>query len=158
MKINNLSKSDTSEIFSLLKDSWKIDLPKQKTLKIHEVDDNKFLVVGENLVIVKVNEFLLPFLNQEELLKFFPSVFVDMGAVKFVCNGAKIMRPGIVRYDSFDKNQLIIVRDEIHSKALAVGLALIDSVEMPTISKGYVIENIHFITDKFWQRFKELFK
>ena len=41
-----------------------------------------------------MNDYL-PFLSETETLEKFPSVTVDMGAVKFMCKGANLMRPGI---------------------------------------------------------------
>jgi malignant T-cell-amplified sequence len=79
-----------------------------------------------------------------------------MGAVKFVCNGAKIMRPGITRFDSFKKDDIVIVKDQTYGKSLAVGIALDDSEIATSKSKGYVIDNLHYISDKFWEVHKEI--
>jgi PUA domain protein len=40
-----------------------------------------------------------------------------MGAVKFVCNGAKIMRPGITKFDTFKKDDIVIVKDQAMGRA-----------------------------------------
>jgi PUA domain protein len=79
-----------------------------------------------------------------------------MGAVKFVCNGAKIMRPGITKFDSFKKDDIVIVKDQTYGKSLAVGIALDDSEIATSKSKGYVIDNLHYISDKFWEVHKEI--
>lgn len=79
-----------------------------------------------------------------------------MGAVKFVCNGAKIMRPGITKFDTFKKDDIIIVKDQTYGKSLAVGIALDDSEIAASKSKGYVIDNLHYISDKFWEIHKEI--
>lgn len=79
-----------------------------------------------------------------------------MGAVKFVCNGAKIMRPGITKFDSFKKDDIVIVKDHTYGKSLAVGIALDDSEIATSKSKGYVIDNLHYISDKFWEVHKEI--
>ena len=81
---------------------------------------------------------------------------VDMGAVKFVCNGAKVMRPGITNFDSFKKGDIIVVKDQTHGKVLAVGVALEDSEVAKAMAKGYVVENLHYITDKMWEAFKQI--
>jgi PUA domain protein len=79
-----------------------------------------------------------------------------MGAVKFVCNGAKIMRPGITKFDTFKKDDIVIVKDQKYEKTLAVGLALENSEISASKSKGYVIDNLHYISDKFWEVYKEI--
>lgn len=79
-----------------------------------------------------------------------------MGAVKFVCNGAKIMRPGITKFDTFNKDDIVIVKDQTYEKTLAAGLALENSEISVSRSKGYVIDNLHYISDKFWELYKEI--
>ena len=79
-----------------------------------------------------------------------------MGAVKFVCNGAKIMRPGITKFDIFKKDDIVIVKDQTYGKTLAVGIALDNSEIAAANPKGYVIDNLHYISDKFWQVRKEI--
>jgi PUA domain protein len=90
------------------------------------------------------------------MLKYFPSVEVDMGAVKFICNGAKIMRPGITKFDTFKKGDIVVVKDQTYSKTLAAGIAIEDSEIAAAKTKGYVIDNLHYISDKFWEAHKEI--
>ncbi|MDO8480246.1 MAG: DUF1947 domain-containing protein [Nanoarchaeota archaeon] len=78
-------------------------------------------------------------------------IVVDMGAVKFVCNGADIMRPGIREIeDSVVEGTLVQVIDEKNRKPLAVGKALLSSELMRAQAKGKSIQNIHYVGDKFW--------
>ena len=52
--------------------------------------EGKFLLQAENFFAIQTREsVILPFLGKPDLLDHFPSVYVDMGAIKFVCNGAK---------------------------------------------------------------------
>ena len=74
-----------------------------------------------------------------------------MGAIKFVVNGADIMRPGITEIqDGIEKDKFVVVIDEKNKKPLAVGLALFNSQEMQTATSGKVIKNIHFVGDEIW--------
>jgi PUA domain protein len=80
------------------------------------------------------------------------TIIVDMGAVKYVTNGADIMRPGITKIDPLIKrNDIIQIVDETHHRALAVGKALFDAKEMETQTAGKVIKNLHTIKDKVWE-------
>ncbi len=80
-----------------------------------------------------------------------PAVSVDMGAVKYVMNGADIMRPGITKIDdSVQKDGIVAVVDERHSKPLAVGIALFGASEMRALTKGKAIKTIHHINDDLW--------
>jgi PUA domain protein len=54
------------------------------------------------------------------------------------------------------KNDIVVVKDEIHSKTLAAGIALEDSEIAATKSKGYVIDNLHYISDAFWEAHKQI--
>jgi malignant T-cell-amplified sequence len=108
------------------------------------------------MVAVQVRDVIVPFLGRPEELHHFPSVTIDMGAIKFVCNGAKVMRPGIVDFDSFKNGEIVVVKDQKHGRALAVGPALEDSEAAKAMSKGYIIDNIHYISDKIWEAHKKI--
>ena len=81
---------------------------------------------------------------------------VDMGAVKFMCNGANVMRPGIKKYSKFLKDDIVCVIEESKHKFLSVGKAMNDSSELETMSKGEVIKNLHYVSDKYWEIFKTI--
>ena len=57
---------------------------------------------------------------------------------------------------SFNKNDIVAVKDERFEKYISVGLALEDSATAEKLQKGYVIDNLHFVGDKFWDAFKEI--
>ena len=80
-----------------------------------------------------------------------PTVTVDMGAVKFVVNGADIMRPGIVDIGTFDSGEFIVIIDVNNKMPLAVGIANMDSSEMESVSSGKVVKNIHYVGDEIWK-------
>jgi len=151
LKTNLISKSETNQIIKLVSDQWKRELPKIKNLKVHFIDNNSQLMVGDGIIILKINDDYLPFLNQNNILEKFPNVMVDMGAVKFMCNGANVMRPGIKKYTEFVKGDIICVIEESQHKFLAVGKAITDSSELENISKGEIIKNLHYISDKYWE-------
>ncbi len=119
-----------------------------KKSNVFENDDKIF--VDNKLALIKFNDQWTPHLKI--LLKHIvlPKVTVDMGAVKFVVNGADIMRPGITNIEDFEKDKLIVIIDETHGKPLAVGKALFSSEEMRNESKGKVIKNLHYVGDDFW--------
>ncbi|MDX1595614.1 MAG: PUA domain-containing protein [Nitrosopumilaceae archaeon] len=151
MKSHLISKSETSALIKEVSDKWKIEIPKIKNLKVHKIADDAELVTGEGIKILKINENYLPFLSETQLLEKFPNVMVDMGAVKFMCNGANVMRPGIKSHTEFQKGDIVCVIEESQHKFLAVGKALFSSQEVESMDKGQVIENLHYISDKFWE-------
>ena len=151
MKINLISKSETNDLLKKISVQWKFDLPKIKNLKIHHIENDAQIVTGKDLMILKIGEIILPFLSQNNLLEKFPHVMVDMGAVKFMCKGVNVMRPGIQSYSEFDKDEIVCVVEESQKKFLAVGKAIVPSSELETMDKGKVIENMHYISDQFWE-------
>ena len=91
----------------------------------------------------------LKFLQVNDVLK---KITVDMGAVKFVVNGADIMRPGIVEIEEgIAKDEFVAVIDKNNKKPLAVGIALFDAEEIRKMSSGKVIKNIHYVGDELWK-------
>jgi malignant T-cell-amplified sequence len=130
---------------------WKVELPKIKNLKIYEVDETSQIIIGAGITALKIGNAYLPFLTDTGILEKFPNVTVDMGAVKFMCDGANVMRPGIRHFTEFAKDGIVCVVEESQRKFLAVGRALVPSSELETMSKGAVIENLHYISDRYWE-------
>ena len=154
MKSHNLSKSDISSVIDKMTLQWHIEIPKAKTLVLHEIDDETSMVTGDSISAIQIGETYLPFLSETILLEKFPKAIVDAGAIKFVCNGANVMRPGIKKFTEFQKDDIICVVEEVHNKFLAVGKALVSSSEMANITKGEVVKNLHYISDKYWEAAK----
>jgi malignant T-cell-amplified sequence len=157
LKVLVLSKTETAKLFDRLSSTWPQDLiPKVKNIKVYEIERDKWLLSADKIIAVQVGDLIVPFLGKQEDLKRFPSVTIDRGAVKFVCNGAKVMRPGIVDFDSFKKGEIVAVRDQTHGRTLAVGLALEDSESAKAMTKGYVIDTVHYVSDKLWEAYKKI--
>ena len=154
MKSHNLSKSDISSVVDKMALQWHIDIPKAKTLVLHEIDDETSMVTGDSISAIQIGDTYLPFLSETSLLEKFPKATVDAGAIKFVCNGANVMRPGIKKFTEFQKDDIICVVEEVHGKFLAVGKAMISSTEMANTTKGEAIKNLHYISDKYWEAAK----
>ena len=156
MKSNLISKSETSKILEQIKSQWKIELPKQKNIKTHDVNEKGVIITGDGITAVKIGETILPFLDNTEVLEKFPYVKVDMGAIKFVCKGANVMRPGITKFSDFDNGEIVCVIEESQNKFLAVGKAEMSSKEAEDSSNGEVIKNMHYISGDFWETKKEI--
>jgi len=156
LKSNLISKSETAKILEQINTQWKIELPKQKNVRTHEVDEKGVIITGNGITAVKIGDDILPFLDDSQILEKFPYVTVDMGAVKFVCKGANIMRPGITKFSDFESGEIVCVVEESQNKFLAVGKAEISSKEAEDANKGEVIKTMHYISDDFWESKKEI--
>ena len=156
MKSNLISKSKTAEILEQINSQWNVKLSKQKNVRFHYITDNEIIITGTDITAIMVGNNILPFLSETTILKKFPSVVVDMGAIRFVCKGANIMRPGIKDFTDFKKGDIVCVIEESQQKFLAVGIAEMSSDELKEAKKGEVIKNMHYISDNFWEIGKEL--
>lgn len=114
-----------------------------------EFEDKELYLFDESIEFVKDENGLYPFLGGS-YLDSLPKVVVDMGAIKFVCNGADVMAPGITEMDPFEAGDLVVIRDVTHGKALAIGVANKSSVDIEMSKKGKVIKNLHYVGDKLW--------
>lgn len=112
--------------------------------KIIFVDDEPCFMFYENKIV-----FTLPGINKYRPAKNF--VVVDMGAVKFVTNGADVMAPGIVDADkTINENNQVWICDENHRKPLAVGIAMMSGEQMINEKRGKAIKTIHYVGDILW--------
>ena len=134
-----------------------MEFPKIKNLKVHQISNEAQIITGKGIKILKINDEYLPFLSETETLEKFPNVTVDMGAVKFMCKGANLMRPGIKKFTEFEKDNLVCIIEESKHKFLAVGKAMVSSSELENMEKGEVIKNMHYISDKFWESGKTIY-
>lgn len=125
----------------------------EKKLEIAEMDEYDFILVNGDPTFFMLGERPYPTLRGAMRLK--PKrkrVIIDMGAVKFVSNGADIMCPGIIDADiEIQKGDTVIVLDEVHGKPIAIGIALISGEEMMCSNKGKAIKSVHYVGDKIWK-------
>ncbi|HEX7817777.1 MAG TPA: PUA domain-containing protein [Nitrososphaeraceae archaeon] len=156
--MHSLSKREVHDITGQVSKSWPTNsIGAIKNLQAYVIDGNKRLLVGNNLVAIQLApDLIIPHLTQHDLLNHFASVQVDMNAVKFVCNGANIMRPGITDFTTFKESEIVLVKDQTHKKELAVCISLVDDVNGRKMEKGVVLNNVHHIGDVYWETKKTI--
>lgn len=126
-------------------------------VEIVESSVGNIYIINDKPLFFKIEKRVLPTLMFKEFVSQAPRIVVDMGAIPYVCNGADVMAPGIVRVeDEFDKGDLVLIVDEKHGKWLALGESLYDSEIIRNSKKGPVIKTIHFVGDKIWNFAKTL--
>jgi len=122
------------------------------TVEVGDVEDTRFIFVDGQAALMYFEDKLCLTLKGIELLK--PKnrfVIVDMGAVKFVTNGADVMTPGIVDADkTIEENDFVWICDERNKKPLAVGFAVVSGEDMINGDSGKAVRIIHFVGDKLW--------
>jgi len=127
------------------------------TLDVGEVDDFTLYFINEKPLLMAYKDTVL--FTIQGLLVYKPKhryVRVDMGAVRFVTNGADVMAPGIVAADpTISTGDFVWICDETHKKPLATGIALMSGEEMVRASKGKSVQLIHHIGDALWNSFQD---
>ena len=156
--MHSLSKREIHDITGQISKSWPTNsVGAIKNLQAYVIDGNRRLLVGNNLVAIQLApDLIIPHLTQHDILNHFASVQVDMNAVKFVCNGANIMRPGITDFTTFKESEIVLVKDQTHKKELAVCISLVDDVNGRKMEKGVVLNNVHHIGDVYWETKKTI--
>ncbi|MFX1454378.1 MAG: DUF1947 domain-containing protein [Promethearchaeota archaeon] len=132
--------------------------PTKSSVELIQTESGDILyAVNNELKLWKLKDDYIPVLtlllkNRVEL----KTIIVDFGAIRYVANGADVMRPGITSIDpSIKKGDIVKIEEETRHRALAVGKALYDAAEMEAKDSGKVIKNIHTIQDPIWQFEKE---
>jgi PUA-domain protein len=121
-------------------------------IDIAEMDKWTVILDGSEVVGIYIND--KPFPTLKGLLKTTPSgrqVTVDMGAIKYIANGADVMSPGIVDADpAICEGEVVWVRDVKNKKPLAVGIALKSGADMVNIKQGKAVKTLHYVGDEIW--------
>ena len=127
------------------------------TVEVVESDVGQVYLIGGKPLLYKAGDKILPTLHFTEFTSKAPKIVVDMGAVPYVCKGATVMAPGIVRIDGeFGKFEVVLVVDMKFGKSLALGESLIDSQTAMKTKKGPIVKTQHYVSDKIWDYTKTL--
>lgn len=129
-------------------------IPKKAQVELIKIEDMPdILLINNEPLLMQSNDKIIPTLKavmKKEITEKYATV--DMGAINFVIKGADIMSPGIVDADkTITPGETIIVIEEGHHKALAIGTSLISGEEMIENNKGKAIENLHYVGDPIWE-------
>ncbi len=149
-----LSKKDTKKIEEEIKNIFRVEVEGIEYVgnRVIELDkDTKIFVLGK-IILIREKEKLFPSLAcGENFLSKFPSIKVDVGAIPHICRGAKIMRPGIVTFEkNFNLNDIVCIKENTYNKFIAIGEALMNKEDAEKREKGPVLDNLHYIGDKYW--------
>jgi PUA-domain protein len=127
------------------------------TVEVVESDVGEIYLIGGKPLLYKSGGQILPTLLFSEFTAQAPKIIVDMGAIPYVCKGADVMAPGIVRVEGeFGVGDFVLVADMKFGKTLALGKSLMDSATAKATKKGPVVKTLHFVSDKIWDYIKTL--
>ncbi len=154
-----LSRRDSVEMISKIESALglSLNLPKSAQAKCAEPEEGAVFVELDGYEFVKSGDSFFPYLGSQATLALFASATVDEGAIKFMLNGADVMRPGIRKFDDWGgAGKMVVVREEKKGRAIAVGPSLVGSSEAQGMSKGGCIKNVHHVGDRYWTLHKAL--
>jgi len=124
---------------------------KKPSLELAEGPNVKIFYLNGKPFLAATKDGLIPTLLFEKALLLLPRITVNMGAVPYVCNGADVLAPGVVRIEGvFAVGDFVLVVDERHGKPLAVVSALVDSQAASGLQRGKVAVNLHYVGDSLW--------
>ncbi|MGM5480879.1 MAG: PUA domain-containing protein [Nanobdellota archaeon] len=148
MSRKQFSKKDIKEFLASHSEAEDVMTKKSDVVQVSEM-----LYVNGTLSYIYVNERWVPSLVLLQVKPtLLPRVTVDKGAIKFVVNGADVMRPGITAAEEFDEGDVVTVVDETMGKPIAVCKTLHNSHEILKKDSGKVLETLHHISDTFWEQ------
>ncbi len=152
-----LKAKEAKQILDQTSQTIKLSFDKDTTVEVIESDVGEIYLIGGIPLLFKCETRILPTLLFAEFIAKAPKIVVDMGAVPYVCKGATVMAPGIVRIEGeFSAGNLVLVEDMKHGKALALGESLMDSTTARATKKGPIVKTLHYVSDKVWDYIKTL--
>ncbi|MGD1054612.1 MAG: PUA domain-containing protein [Nitrososphaerales archaeon] len=154
-----LSRRDSTEMIQKIESSLGVvlNLPKSAQAECAEPEEGVVFVSLDGLTFVKTGERFVPFLGSPMVLAMFPSTVVDEGAIRFLLNGADVMRPGIRKFDDWGApGAIVVVKEEKKGRAIAIGLSIVSSSEASTMTKGSCLKNLHHVGDGYWTLHKRV--
>jgi PUA-domain protein len=150
-----MRRKDVEALAARLGSEWGLSSPpfsEEAAVDSAEVEGRVVYLMANEVVALEHEGKLAP--GVRGLLKWAAGkrfVTVDMGAVRFVINGADVMAPGVTDADAgIQVGDLVYVREERHGKPLAVGQALMTGAELKASTKGKGVKSLHFLGDPLW--------
>ena len=152
---HSLKSKEAKTILREVSERLKIDLEESFDHKVNveivEADTGQIILVNRKPLLFRSDGQVFPTLFFKEFMERVPKIVVDMGAVPYVCKGADIMAPGVVRIEGeFGKGDFVVVVDINHQKPLALGESICDSDNARATKKGALAKNVHYVSDKIW--------
>lgn len=121
---------------------------KEKTAVVYQWKKGRIIAVGDKPLYIILEDKVIPTLRNEKWQEL-PKIWIDRGAVKFILNGADVLRPGIVKMEDFKRGEAVAIMFE--NSAVGIGIALMDKEEAEKAEKGKVIKTVHVKGDEIWK-------
>jgi len=150
---HRLKKKEIAELTERISKIFNSDLSLKNSIVETGILDNEKLIFvdGAPCFLERKEELIFTIFGLDKFKPKNKQVVVDMGAVKFVTNGADVMTPGIVDADEeISKGDQVWICDERNKKPLAVGIAELSGIDMKNTKKGKAVNTLFYVGDKLW--------
>lgn len=149
---SRLRSKDMKKILAWMQDEWGTEIPEGMEMETCTIEGQQSYIFNGKIVgIEEKGGFILTLKGIMELQPTKKWITVDMGAVKYLANGADVMAPGIVDADpEIEEGEFVWVRDERNLRPLCVGKALISGSGMVSADSGKAVKTIHYVGDPIW--------
>lgn len=149
---NKENKQLAADLLNMLGEQAQTFFNKKDKLEKIKTEKDTFVIKDKKIWFFQWKNQFLPSihcLRESKLLAH--KVVVDVGAIKFVLNGADIMLPGIVYFDEIiEKGDFVVIREEKADTIIAVGISLISHKDFSKTNKGKAIRVINHLKDEIW--------
>ncbi len=152
-----LSRRDSLEMIQSIESALQVrlELSKSAQASCEEPETGVIFVHLDDMTFVKLPDRFVPFLGSPAALRLFPAASVDEGAIRFLLNGADVMRPGIRAHDPWgEAGRVVVVKEEKKGRAIAVGESSVTSDEAKSMARGICLKNLHHVGDRYWELYK----
>ena len=124
------------------------------SIELEEIkaDENIFIAKDRKIWFFYLNNKIIPSINFLRESNFeLPEVVVDIGAIKFITNGADVMAPGVVSFsEEAEEGFIVVIKEEKAGSIIGVGISLINSQDFRKTRKGKVVKLLHHLKDAIW--------
>lgn len=152
-----LRSGDAKKLLMRFNNTFSLNISLHSGVEFFSINNQKVFVISGGGIFLEAENYLIPSLKFDYVLKDLPKIKVDRGAIPHICSGADLMAPGVRGISKpFQRSKITVIVDDVYEKNLAVGIALIDSQEFDILRKGKVVKNLHYVGDKVWDFIKGL--
>ncbi|MCS7120113.1 MAG: DUF1947 domain-containing protein [Nitrososphaerota archaeon] len=155
-----LEKRDVRSLMQTLSRRLGIDTVRlfgsKPNVEVFETSKSRVYIINGAPLVASVEEEVFPTLFFKDYLTSLPVVYVDMGAIPHICNGADVMAPGVrIVNEDFEENELVLVVDERNKMPIAVSKSLVNAEALRKLRRGRVLKTLHYVGDDIWKIARE---
>jgi PUA-domain protein len=150
---HRLKQKEVRDLLERLRAQYKTDLfPENAAVDSGTLEEFTVVLVNGEVDFFRWNDReVMTLLGIEKYRPPGRCVTVDMGAIRFISNGADVMAPGVVAADpQILEGDEVWICDQMHHKPLAVGIALVSGEAMTASKTGKAVKTLHYVGDLLW--------